>query len=255
MPVVAERRGAVGRGAAGRDSRYGLPTGATRERAVTGFSASRRASRSGWRAATACCWSGSPTSSTRWRAVRRRSPRAAASGGFTYHKDHDAWHVPAGPVAVAAVVRPGQPRDALPRHAAICNACPVKDTCTTSSSGREVQRAVDSGRPRRRPASTAGSPASWSSSGSSGRSATALTGPGAPARCWCWPWRRSLALLLSVPLWSHLRRTPVFVPEGMAHQLARRHRRSSATLAAAAMRTPALRATAPTDVDPEGGGR
>jgi hypothetical protein len=28
----------------------------------------------------------------------------------------------------------------------------------------------------------------------------------------------AMALLLSLPLWSHLRRTPVFLPEGMAHR-------------------------------------
>ena len=99
----------------------------------------------------------------------------------------------------------------------VCNACPVKDTCTTSPSGREVQRAVDSW-----PASEAarfhrGIACVVVVLGLVWPLGTALTGPG-PASLLVLAVAVAGALLLSVPLWSHLRRTTVFIPDGMVHR-------------------------------------
>jgi len=72
----------------------------------------------------------------------RRSDRWRV-GGFTYHSDHDAWVCPQDqwlwPVSFDADIR-------LTRYRAkptVCNACPVKATCTTSDKGREMTREVD----------------------------------------------------------------------------------------------------------------
>lgn len=139
------------------------------------------------------------------------------SGGFVYHADHDAWQCPQDQWLWP---RSFDPQNRVTRYRgtpSICNACPVKDSCTTSSAGREVQRAVDSW-----PASEAarfhrGIACLVVVLGLVWPLGTALTGPG----------RDSLlvlsvamlgALLLSLPLWSHLRRSPAFVPEGLAHR-------------------------------------
>ncbi len=97
----------------------------------------------------------------------------------------------------------------------ICNACPVKDTCTTSSSGREVQRAVDVW-----PASEAarfhrGIACVVVVLGLAWPAATAATGPGRTGLL-VLAAAAALALLTSLPLWSHLRRNPAYIPEGMA---------------------------------------
>jgi hypothetical protein len=139
------------------------------------------------------------------------------SAGFVYHSDHDAWQCPQDqwlwPQSFDAQHRVMRYRGTP----AVCNACPVKDSCTTSGSGREVQRAVDSW-----PASEA---ARFHRSiacvvvvlGLVWPLGTALTGPG-PDALLVLATAVVLALLLSVPLWSHLRRNPVFIPEGMVHR-------------------------------------
>lgn len=65
------------------------------------------------------------------------------SGGFTYHEDHDAWMCPEDqwlwPISF-------DPDNRVMRYRAtptVCNACPVKETCTTSDNGRQVGRNVD----------------------------------------------------------------------------------------------------------------
>jgi hypothetical protein len=139
------------------------------------------------------------------------------SGGFAYHKDHDAWKCPQDqwlwPQSFDAQNRVMRYRGTP----SICNACPVKDSCTTSSSGREVQRAVDSW-----PASEAarfhrGIACVVVLLGLIWPLGTALTGPG-PDALLVLTVAMAAALLLSVPLWSHLRRSPVFIPEGMARR-------------------------------------
>lgn len=139
------------------------------------------------------------------------------SGGFVYHADHDAWQCPQDqwlwPQSFDAQNRVMRYRSTP----AVCNACPVKSTCTTSSSGREVQRAVDSW-----PASEAarfhrGIACTVVVLGLLWPISTALTGPGTDALLVLVA-AVVVALLLSVPLWSHLRRNPVFIPETVTHQ-------------------------------------
>jgi len=139
------------------------------------------------------------------------------SGGFTYHKDHDAWQCPQDqwlwPQSFDAQNRVMRYRGTP----SICNACPVKDSCTTSPSGREVQRAVDSW-----PASEAarfhrGIACVVVVLGLVWPLGTALTGPGFDSLL-VLVVAMAAALLLSVPLWSHLRRNTVFIPEGMVHR-------------------------------------
>jgi hypothetical protein len=139
------------------------------------------------------------------------------SGGFTYHKDHDAWQCPQDqwlwPQSFDAQNRVMRYRGTP----SICNACPVKDSCTTSPSGREVQRAVDSW-----PASEAarfhrGIACVVVALGLVWPLGTALAGPGLDSLL-VLAVAMVAALLLSLPLWSHLRRTTVFIPEGMVHR-------------------------------------
>lgn len=139
------------------------------------------------------------------------------SGGFTYHQDHDAWRCPQDQWLWP---RSFDPENRVMRYRgtpSICNACPVKASCTTSSAGREVQRAVDSW-----PASEAARFHRWIACavvalGLVWPLGTALTGPG-PDSLLVLAAAVAVALLLSVPLWSHLRRNPVFIPEGIAHR-------------------------------------
>ncbi|MEV0901274.1 hypothetical protein [Actinoplanes sp. NPDC049802] len=139
------------------------------------------------------------------------------SGGFVYHQDHDAWQCPQDqwlwPQSFDAQNRVMRYRGTP----SVCNACPVKATCTTSASGREVQRAVDSW-----PASEAarfhrGIACVVVVLGLVWPIGTALTGPSHDSLLVLIV-AVVMALLLSLPLWSHLRRNPVFIPEGMAHQ-------------------------------------
>ncbi|NED51809.1 hypothetical protein G3I24_12990 [Micromonospora aurantiaca] len=139
------------------------------------------------------------------------------SGGFVYHQDHDAWQCPQDqwlwPQSFDAQNRVMRYRGTP----SVCNACPVKATCTTSASGREVQRAVDSW-----PASEAarfhrGIACVVVVLGLVWPIGVALTGPGCDS-LFVLIIAVVMASLLSLPLWSHLRRNPVFIPDGMAHQ-------------------------------------
>jgi hypothetical protein len=139
------------------------------------------------------------------------------SGGFTYHQDHDAWRCPEDQWLWPQSFDPENRVMRYRGTPSICNACPVKETCTTSHSGREVQRVVDAW-----PASEAarfhrGLACVVVVLGLVWPLGTALTGPG----------RDSLivlgvsvvaVLLLSLPLWSHLHRNPVFIPDGMVRR-------------------------------------
>lgn len=153
-------------------------------------------------------------------ALARRAAAAAeggAAGGFRYHQDHDAWKCPEDQWLWPQSFDPDNRVMRYRGTPSICNACPVKDTCTTSTSGREVQRAVDSW-----PASEAarfhrGIACTVVVLGLAWPTATAATGPG-PGRTGLVVLGAAvlLALVISLPLWSHLRRNPVFIPDGMA---------------------------------------
>jgi hypothetical protein len=135
------------------------------------------------------------------------------TGGFVYHPDHDGWRCPQDQWLWPTSFDPDNRVLRYRGSPTVCNSCPVKRTCTASDDGREVSRAVDSW------------PASEAARFHRGIAcvitvlavlwplATALTvGTGA----------ESLLLvvtaagsgLLSLPLWSHLRRTAA-VPSGV----------------------------------------
>lgn len=159
----------------------------------------------------------------------------ARSGGFSYHEDHDAWKCSEDqwlwPISF-------DPDNRVTRYRAsptVCNPCPVKHNCTTSHSGREVVRNIDS----------------WPSSEAErfhrgiacavvvlgfvwplavmlqGRSALELAVLGAA----------SAAIAAgSWPLWSHLRRAPASFPdhlkfEGLDESVAARAVTAAAELA------------------------
>lgn len=150
-------------------------------------------------------------------ALARRAASSAeggATGGFTYHQDHDAWECPQDQWLWPQSFDPEHRVMRYRASPSVCNACPVKETCTTSHSGREVQRAVDSW-----PASEAARfhrgiactvvllglvwPLATAASGVD-RASAAVLGVAVMT-----------ALVVSLPLWSHLRRSAVSLPEGM----------------------------------------
>ena len=151
-------------------------------------------------------------------ALARRAAAAAeggASGGFRYHQDHDAWTCPEDQWLWPKSFDPENRVMRYRGSPSICNACPVKDTCTTSTSGREMQRAVDSW-----PASEAarfhrGIACTVVLLGLCWPAATATTDPGRSGLV-VLGGAVVLALVISLPLWSHLRRNPVTIPDGVA---------------------------------------
>lgn len=65
------------------------------------------------------------------------------SGGFIYHKSHDAWLCPEDQWLFP---RSFDPENRVMRYRGlplVCNSCPVKDSCTESDDGREMRRNVD----------------------------------------------------------------------------------------------------------------
>jgi hypothetical protein len=154
-------------------------------------------------------------------AARRTAARTTQwrSGGFVYHADHDAWVCPKDQWLWPQSF---DPENRVMRYRAspsVCNACPVKATCTTSPHGREVTRNVDP----------------WPSSEAERfhRGIACTVAVLAVA----WPLltmlgQRSaveMALLAAVvvlvaaasaPLWSHLHRTPAAFPQHVPSQSA-----------------------------------
>lgn len=151
--------------------------------------------------------------------ARRASAVAegGASGGFAYHQNHDAWLCPEDQWLWPQSFDPDNRVMRYRGTPSVCNACPVKDSCTTSSSGREIARPVDSW-----PASEAARFQRWLACtvvvlGLVWPIGVALTAPG-PAALLVLGIAALVSLLLSAPLWAHLRRNPVFIPEGMVHR-------------------------------------
>lgn len=138
-------------------------------------------------------------------------------GGFVYHEDHDAWLCPEDQWLWPQSFDPDNRVMRYRGKPNICNACPVKDTCTTSMSGREVQRAVDSW-----PASEA---ARFHRAIACAVVVLGLVWPvviiiGRPGAAGVLVLTVAIvtALLISLPLWSHLRRSTVYLPAGMAER-------------------------------------
>lgn len=147
------------------------------------------------------------------RAARR--VESDASGGFVYHEDHDAWLCPEDQWLWPQAFDPENRVMRYRGSPSICNACPVKDTCTTSSSGREVVRAVDVW-----PASEAarfhrGIAVSVAALGVLWPIGMALSGPSA-AELIVLLTALLVVVVGSLPLWSHLRRSPAMFPDAVA---------------------------------------
>jgi len=147
------------------------------------------------------------------RAARR--VESDASGGFVYHEGHDGWLCPEDQWRWPQAFDPENRVMRYRGSPTICNACPVKDTCTTSSSGREVVKAVDVW-----PASEAarfhrGIAVSVAALGALWPIGMALSGPS-----WAELGVLLTALLVvvvgSLPLWSHLRRSPALFPDAVS---------------------------------------
>jgi len=139
------------------------------------------------------------------------------AGGFRYHADHDAWQCPQDQWLWPHSFDPDHRVMRYRGSPSVCNACPVKATCTTSRSGREVQRAVDTW-----PASEAarfhrGIACAVVILGLVWPLGSALAGPGRDSLL-VLSVAVSAAVLLSLPLWSHLRHSTVVIPVGVVHR-------------------------------------
>lgn len=79
------------------------------------------------------------------RLARHTSVRSARwrTGAFTYHQDHDAWLCPQDQWLWPRSFDPDQRVMRYRAKPSVCNACPVKHSCTASASGREITREVD----------------------------------------------------------------------------------------------------------------
>lgn len=66
------------------------------------------------------------------------------TGAFRFHRDHDAWTCPQDQWLWPTSYDPEQRIVRYRAKPSVCNACPVKSTCTTSSHGRELTREIDS---------------------------------------------------------------------------------------------------------------
>lgn len=140
-----------------------------------------------------------------------------ASFGFSYHADHDAWRCPQDQWLWPDSFDPDQRVMRYRGTPSVCNACPVKRTCTPSLSGREIQRAVDPW-----PASEAarfhrGIACAVVLMGQVWPLATLATGPH-PVETAVLCGSMAASLVASLPLWSHFRRSTVVLPDGMVHR-------------------------------------
>lgn len=64
-------------------------------------------------------------------------------GNFVYHESHDAWLCPEDQWLWPTSYDPDNRIMRYRGNPSICNACPVKDTCTTSNHGRQMVRELD----------------------------------------------------------------------------------------------------------------
>ena len=208
-----------------------------------------------WLAAGYCvALSGSPTASTRWPAVRRRSTKGGRSGGFAYHEDHDAWLCPQDQWLWPTVVRPASNRVMRYRGTPVdLQRLPGQAQLHDLPSGREVQRAVDPLAGTRRPRRFHRGIACAVAVHRVCCCRSALRSPGrARSDLLVLVVAMVAALLRACRSGPHLRRTPAVFPSGMVHTLARR--RSRRTEAARRRRGSAgARATDPTGVNRTGG--
>lgn len=133
--------------------------------------------------------------------------------GFTYHEDHDAWLCPEDQWLWPQSFDPDNRVMRYRGSPSVCNACPVKDTCTSTDDGRELGRTVDAW------------PASESARFHRGIACSvtvlAVLFPTVTSLTVA-HWTSQVILLATavlvavggLPLWSHLRHSPV-APEGV----------------------------------------
>jgi hypothetical protein len=76
------------------------------------------------------------------RHTHRRSDRYATAG-FTYHPHLDAWECPTGEHLRRVELDHDRRLVRYRGAASVCNACPMKDSCTDSDEGREIAQALD----------------------------------------------------------------------------------------------------------------
>lgn len=148
------------------------------------------------------------------RTARLVAARSTAwrSGSFRYHPDHDAWQCPEDQWLWPHSFDPEHRVVRYRGSPLVCNACPVKQSCTSSASGREVSRNVDP----------------WPSSEAErfhrgiacAVAVVAVLWPLAVALTRHDLLEAAVCLLVALtvalgswPLWSHLRRTPAGFPE------------------------------------------
>lgn len=134
-------------------------------------------------------------------------------GGFVYHEDHDAWLCPQDQWLWPQSFDPDNRVVRYRGTPSVCNSCPVKHTCTTSASGREVTRQVDPWPASETARFYRGIACSIAVLGMVWPVAMAFTVPASDALVLL---GTALALGLgSLPLWSHLRRTPAGFPDAV----------------------------------------
>lgn len=142
-----------------------------------------------------------------------RTVEGHRTSGFVYHEEHDAWVCPEDQWLWPQSFDPDNRVMRYRASPTVCNACPVRETCTSSKGGREVQRMVDPW------------PASESARFHRGLACTvvvlAILWPAmtavmatSAAETWLLVVGAALVAVGSWPLWSHLRRT-VVDPEGV----------------------------------------
>lgn len=136
-----------------------------------------------------------------------RSLEGNSRGGFVYHESHDAWLCPQDQWLWPHSFDPDNRVMRYRGSPNICNACPVKDTCTFSDAGREIRRHVDPW-----PASEAarfhrGIAAAVTVMAVIWPLATLFSGQGATDTI-ILAGTVVVVVLASLPLWSHLRHTP-----------------------------------------------
>ena len=142
-----------------------------------------------------------------------RTSRMSATAGFVFHEDHDAWLCPQDQWLWPTSFDPDHRVMRYRASPTVCNACPVKATCTSSAAGREIVRPVDPW-----PASEA---ARFHRGIACAVAVMAVVWPIGMALSR--PPAADLLVLLGVtlivaaaalPLFSHLRSTPAAFPEG-----------------------------------------
>jgi hypothetical protein len=147
-------------------------------------------------------------------AARRVATRTSAwrTGGFSYHEDHDAWRCPQDQWLWPSSFDPDNRVMRYRASPLVCNACPVKATCTTSAHGREVSRPIDPWPSSEAERFHRGIACAVAVLAALWPLATALMLRTAPASLVLVGAAVAVALG-SWPLWTHLRRTPAGFPE------------------------------------------